>query len=76
RYLCHLQFKSFSEQEQVFDTTVASPDGEVLFKGTDVVFRKVLPEQIKKAMESQMAEDDQKMYEAARHTEHRASNQC
>ncbi|CAL1149264.1 unnamed protein product [Cladocopium goreaui] len=62
-YYVHLDLKSFSEQEQVFDSTVASSEGEVLFKGTDVAFRKVTPEQIKKAMESQMAEDDQKLYE-------------
>ncbi|CAE7256047.1 pikAII [Symbiodinium microadriaticum] len=62
QYFVHLDLKTFSEQEQVFDSTVATSDGEVLFKGTDVAFRKVTPEQIKKAMESQMAEDDQKIY--------------
>ncbi|CAE6972380.1 unnamed protein product [Symbiodinium sp. CCMP2456] len=65
QYFVHLDLKTFSEQEQVFDSTVATSDGEVLFKGTDVAFRKVTPEQIKKAMESQMAEDDQKIYEAS-----------
>ncbi|CAE6927906.1 unnamed protein product [Symbiodinium sp. CCMP2592] len=78
-YFVHLDLKTFSEQEQVraallhvpetvavalvFDSTVATSDGEVLFKGTDVAFRKVTSEQIKKAMESRMAEDDQKIYE-------------
>ncbi|CAJ1343367.1 unnamed protein product, partial [Effrenium voratum] len=65
QYFVHLDLKTFSEQEQVFDSTVCSEEGEVLFKGTDVAFRKVTPEQIKKAMESQMAEDDQKIYEVA-----------
>ncbi|CAK9054933.1 unnamed protein product [Durusdinium trenchii] len=63
QYYVHLDLKTFSEQEQVFDSTVSTLEGEVLFKGTDVAFRKVTPEQIKKAMESQMAEDDQKIYE-------------
>ena len=40
RYYVHLDLKTFSEQEQVFDSTVATVDGEVLFKGTDVAFRK------------------------------------
>ena len=35
-----LEALSCSFDPQVFDTTVATPDGEVLFKGTDVVFRK------------------------------------
>ena len=41
RYYVHLDLKTFSEQEQVFDSTVATETGEVLFKGTDVAFRKV-----------------------------------
>jgi len=48
---------------QTFNTIVASADGDVLFVGEDVAFRRVTPEHIKKAMESQAAEDDQKLYE-------------
>ena len=61
-YWAHMQLLTFEDAEQTFNTTVTKEDGEVLFKCEDVAFRKVTPDQIKKAMESQMAEDDQKLY--------------
>jgi acyl transferase domain-containing protein/NADPH:quinone reductase-like Zn-dependent oxidoreductase/acyl carrier protein len=61
-YWCHLHLTEFGEQAQVFTSTVGSESGDVLFVGDDVVFRKVTPDQIQKAMQSQAAEDDQKLF--------------
>eukprot|EP00972_Heterocapsa_arctica_P026145 3850792-Heterocapsa_arctica.AAC.1 len=58
-----MKLLTFEDAEQTFHTTVTNEHGDVLFKAEDVGFRNVTPDQIKKAMESQMAEDDQKFYE-------------
>eukprot|EP00959_Pyramimonas_sp_CCMP1952_P018165 384659-Pyramimonas_sp.AAC.1 len=53
----------FSMTLQTFTTTVADDEGNILFVGDDVSFRAVTREQILKAMESQMPEDAQKLYQ-------------
>ena len=54
----HLVIDEQTEQQQNFTCTVSSQStGEVLWVLSDVVFRKVLPEQIQKALEATKAKD-------------------
>jgi acyl transferase domain-containing protein len=66
KYWIHLNIKEKLEASETFDLTVLADDGSVLMLMDDVVFRKVLPEQIQAAIAAQsVVEDDQKFYELA-----------
>eukprot|EP00931_Biecheleriopsis_adriatica_P047752 TRINITY_DN27548_c0_g2_i1.p1 TRINITY_DN27548_c0_g2~~TRINITY_DN27548_c0_g2_i1.p1 ORF type:complete len:4734 (-),score=1179.49 TRINITY_DN27548_c0_g2_i1:215-14152(-) len=63
-YWIHLSIKEKLEASETFDLKVMSSNGNVLMLMDNVVFRKVLPEQIQMAIAAQSTpEDDQKVYE-------------
>eukprot|EP00439_Symbiodinium_sp_Y106_P081712 s190_g20.t2 len=63
-YWIWLSIKEKLEASETFDVKVMSGSGAVLLLMENVVFRKVLPEQIQMAIAAQSAtEDDQKIYE-------------
>jgi hypothetical protein len=54
-----------TDQQQTFTSTVCTEEGEPLIVLEDVLFRKVLPEQIQKALAANRADDDQRVYAPA-----------
>ena len=60
----HLNITETTENDQTFNSTIFDEEGNVLFMLSDVVFRKVMPEQIKTAIKTQRPADAQRAYDS------------
>ena len=61
--MLHLRIDEKTDQQQIFTCQVFSEAGSLLWKLEDVIFRKVLPEQIQKALAATKAKDAVSFFE-------------
>ncbi|CAK0879996.1 unnamed protein product [Prorocentrum cordatum] len=62
--ILHLRIDELTEQQQIFTCTVHNEAGVVLWVMENVIFRKVLPEQIQKALEATKKKEDVSFFDA------------